>query len=297
MHSHCQRLCHTQNNNTTLSMNLSDTIDLSTLPFYQWDSVLSANPQSSGFAGIEMIDSVFCKHPEMEIISRPSMFEGHSLAVEHSQMVPRENPASPAWIFVILLLLAGLLTMYYRNHKLTFGGIISSLFNLRTMNRMLRSNNILRTSQFALIPAVATGCIAMFAHQVAMESTGIVGFLLLWVGLFVGYYLRFGLMRLLAIIFENENGVSLYITSSYLFHLLLSTLLIPMLLLLIYLPWGTITLEYIMIGVVALEILLRVLRGFQLFLTNSNSSRFFLFYYLCVVEIAPILVLIKWIIE
>ena len=278
-------------------MESNDTLNLSALPFYQWDSVIAAQPQEAKFAGVAMMDSVFSQEVPSDSLLRTSLFTGHSLKRVDSNLIPRHDTTMPSWLFVLLLALTALLTLYYRSHKLRLSDLLASLTSSRTMDRTLRNNNLLRTA--LLIPAalLMTACVALPVHQTAMAHTGVGGYLLLWAGLSAAYLLRNGVVRLLGSIFDNTAAIEIYLTSNYLYHLTLATLLLPLLFPYLYLPWGHDTLFYILAGIVVVELVMRLFRGLQLFLTQSKSAHLFLFYYLCIVELVPILVLAKWLIE
>ena len=64
-----------------------------------------------------------------------------------------------------------------------------------------------------------------------------------------------------------------------------------------YLPWGNGVVLDILAGLIVVEFIVRLFRGMKLFLTQSSNAHFYLFYYLCIVEFIPILVLIKQIIN
>lgn len=283
-------------------MTTPDTLDLDTQPFYLWDSIpydMEANAPDPGVA----VDSAYTCFlvPDHGIVIdsfvRPSIFAGHSLSVGHDSLATRPDAATPMWVFPLLLLLVTLVTLYHRLNKLRFGTLLNALVDSHAMDRMLRNNNLTRTVQ--LIPAglLMVATLTLPVHQLAMAHTGFVGYLLLTLAVAGAYLLRNGLIRLLGTIFDDEGAVGLYITSNYLYHLTLATLAMPLLFPLFYLPFGRSTLYYILLALVAIGFIVRIFRGLKLFLTQSSGSHFYLFYYLCIVELAPILVLVKWIVE
>ena len=277
-------------------MTASDTLDLSLQPFYLWDTTVAPAQETEEYAGLAMLDSVFAPRAEAEVRQHPSMFRGHTLAVNHQDIVSRPSQGVPAWTFAALLILVGLLCLYFRQHKIAFGSLVKSVFDSRAMDRMLRGSNLIRT--FQLIPmgllllAVLALPIAQMPAMTQLPSP--VAFLLLTLALGIAYLLRNGLFQLLGTVFDSNAAVTLYINSNYLYHLLLATILTPLLFLYFYLPGGSGTIIYIILGIVAIEFILRVFRGLKLFLTHSSGSRFYLFYYLCIVEMVPILLLIKY---
>lgn len=281
-------------------MNSPDTLDLSTLPFYQWDTVAPAPADSNEFAWLEAMDSLFAQRPATEVHERPSLFRGHSLQVEHSAPLTRNDGTAAPWVFIVLTLFTAMLCLYYRIRKLQMKELLPSMFDSRSMDRMLRNHNMTHSYQLFPMGVMLTTVVALPVSTLLAPSLNWapgLTYLLFVVGLTLAYLLRNGLMRLLGTIFDNEEAVSLYITSNYLFHLLLATLLVPLLYLLYYLPNAHEALLYVVGAVATIEFLVRLIRGLKVFLTQSSASQFYLFYYLCIVETAPIIVIVKYIIS
>lgn len=276
-------------------MPLHDTLNA----FYQWDSLpypVETPAPDPGMAtdsafGLYIVPQVDAVH---DTLVRTSLFEGHGLRLRNTGLLERVADGSPVWVFVLLVLLVALATLYFRMHKLRLRDVLASLVDVRAMDRMLRNTNMART--VALLPAglLMLAGLALPVHQMALAATGIGGYLLLLAALTAFYLLRNGVMRLLATAFDDRQAVGLYITSNYLFHLTLAILMLPLLFLQAYLPVGADAVRWVMAGLAAIEFVVRLVRGMNVFLTNSSCSHLYLFYYLCTVEIVPILVLVKW---
>ncbi|MCR5444075.1 MAG: DUF4271 domain-containing protein [Bacteroidales bacterium] len=283
-------------------MTTTDTLNLAHLPFYQWDSIpydLEADAPNMGVA----VDTAYSAYlladspVEHDSVVRQSMFTGHELVRDTGSLAPRFNDAAPAWVFVVLVAFVALATFYYRQRKIRFGELLQSLFDSRAMDRMLRNNNLTRSAQLAPMGILLAITLALPVHQMALAGTGFVGYLILAVALVLAYFLRNGVIRLLAAVFDNSEAAGLYIASNYLYHFTLATATLPLLLLFFYMPFGKSVVLYMVAALVIIEFLIRLFRGLKLFLTQSRNSQFYLFYYLCIVEIVPILLLIKWLIE
>ena len=279
-------------------MNTTDTLDLTALPFYQWEAY-SAGPQADTveeYVGVAMMDSVFAEREVTEPPVRMSMFQGQTLEVSHQEPLPRADATAPAWLFALLVVLTTACCLFVRTHKIKLSELGSSLFDSRAMERLLRGANIMRRFQqvpMALLLTVAIALPVGYWGAPAVGYASWAGCLLLWPMLVVAYLVRNLLIRLLGSIYDNEAAASLYITSNYVYHLALALLLVPLLYLHFYLPAGRGVMGYVVLGVVGLELIIRLVRGMKLFLTQSSGPQFYLFYYLCTVEIVPILVLIK----
>ena len=271
----------------------NDTLDLTTQPFWQWST--HEMPTTEVDTGIPF-DSIHRPREVMDTVFRKSLFQRHTLQVQHQTMTVRPDNNEPTWIFVSLLLLTGLICIYYHLRKIKFATLLKALVDRRVMDRLVRDCNLNRT--VIMLPMglllVATCCLPV--HRIAMAQTGWVGYLLLIAGIGLLYILRNSILRLLGNTFENRQGIILYITNNYLFHLMEATVTIALLFPFFYLPGARTAMAFITGGFVAIAFLVRLFRGVKIFLTLPNSSNFYLFYYLCIVELIPILALIKWII-
>ena len=92
----------------------------------------------------------------------------------------------------------------------------------------------------------------------------------------------------------NALGVALYMTNNYFYNLMEATVTTILLYPFFYLPGAQATMLIVIGAFLAFAFVIRFVRGVKVFLTLKNSSCFYLFYYLCIVEITPILVVIKW---
>ena len=177
-----------------------DTPDLTQVPFYQWDSIpydLEVEAPEVGVAtdstfGVYMLRDTTAVR---ESVERPSLFAGHELPV-NQPLAERAATAPQAWVFVVLVALMAVTTLYYRQSKIRFGEMLRSLFDSRAMDRMMRNNNLTRSSQLAPMGLLLAVTAALPVHQLALARTGFVGYLLLAVGLVLAYYLRNGVIRL-----------------------------------------------------------------------------------------------------
>ena len=282
----------TTSNNITLNQN--------TEPFYQWGAYPDVEESASdvGVAVADTFNLYFLPDSTLKAIpeERPSLFLEHSFVRQHEDLQARADTTAPVWVFGVLVALVALTTLYYRSAKLRFSSLVPLLFDSRAMDRTLRNNNFNNRFRFIPMGLLMLSGLMLAVHQTAMVKTGFGGYLLLVAAVAALYMFRNGLLRLLAVIFDNGDAVEAYINSNYLYHLALNTLVIPLLFLMMYLPIGRNAVMYVMGAIVVLELTIRLFRGLKLFLTQSSGPYIYLFYYLCIVEVTPFLVLLKWII-
>lgn len=273
--------------------NINDTLDLTTLPFWQWG--IQENPAAEVDTGFPL-DSIHRPREVMDTVFHKSIFQRHTLQVQHQSPLVRPDNSEPVWIFVSLLLLTGLITLYFRLRKIKLTDLLKALVDRRAMDRIVRDHNLNRTVTMLPMGLLLVATLCLPVHKLVMSQTGYWGYLLLTVAGGLLYLLRNGIMRLLGNTFENRQGVALYITSNYLFHLLEAMSVLVLLFPFFYLPGAQTTFSSVLAIFVIIAFATRFFRGMKVFLTHINGSSFYLFYYLCIVELIPILVLIKWII-
>ena len=278
-------------------MPAADTTHAAT-PFYQWDTTVPYTVEQSCEVNTGIpLDSIFPPVDRPEPQQRQSLFTHHGMAVQHEQPLTRHNDAAPMWTFGLLMMLTVLTYMYYRTHKIKFGELIKATIDHHATDRLVRSCNMGRIAALVPVGFLTAAVLAAAVFHAAMVQTGIAVYLLLAAALTVAYLLRNAVMRLLGNVFDSSEPMSYYITNNYLYHLVLSTFVLPLLFLQVYLPWGNIVVLYVIVAIAFTIFVLRLLRGAKIFLTFSKGHCFYLFYYLCIVEIVPFLVLVKMLFE
>ena len=272
-------------------MPTADTIQTAQ-PFYMWDTVYQLPVESEVNTGIPL-DSIFPPREVQPPAVRRSLFTHTTLPVTHDGLQARKDGTPAPWLFAILVLICASIIIYYKSHKLRIIDLLRGATDRRAMERLLRGNNLSSTS---LVPMglLTIASLGTSIFLMAMSHTGIIGWLLLVAGLTVAYLLRNGIIAFLGNVFEDGDATSAYIGSNYLYHMLLATATAPLLLFQAYTPGGGEAFFYVVAGLTALCLVTRLFRGLKLFLTLSRSRSFYLFYYLCIVETIPFLVLIKW---
>lgn len=272
---------------------MSDTtVNYTLQPFYQWDTAVVVSTHDEATAGISL-DSIFPLR-EMPVVKyRSSMFRSHSLQPSHVDLQNRPEPMEP-WIFGLVVLLTALLGIYYRSRGIKMKLLLHSLVNRHALDRLIYEGGLSR--RIALVPMgmMLCGAVSLMVYIYAMQHIGFIGFLLLLVTLMVAYLLRNAICRMLGNIFDNRNAVEAYITSNYLYHLVLATLLAGILYPLAWLPEGRDAMSVVVVVLVGLVFLMRFVRGMKIFFVESMGARLYLFYYLCIVELIPVLALMRW---
>lgn len=260
-------------------------------PFYQPDTAYWSSVQVEPSTGVPL-DSIFPAREMPPVVMRRSLFAGHTLKASHNELQPRQQGTAP-WLFVLVIVLATLTYIYVSSRKIKIKELLRSTIDRRTLDRLVRGNN-LTPMRLMSIGLLLSAMAAVVVSHMALAKFGFLGWLLSTAALSAAYFIRWGLLRVLGRVFDSEEAMSAYINSSYLYHLVLCMALVPLTLMLLYVPWGNTAVLVAMGALVALAFVMRMIRGVKLFLTISSTLSFYLFYYLCAVEAIPIVILIWW---
>ena len=261
-------------------------------PFYLIDTPFVHVEQAEPECCVPL-DSVFPAREEAPLTVRKSLFSSHTLQPSHSYLVPRQQTMAAPWLFFLIIALAALTYYYVSSRKLKVTELIRSTVDRRVLDRLVRGNN-LTPLRLMTIGLLVSSIVAVTVSQMALADLGFLGWVIASAILSAAYMTRWGLLRVLSRIFEAEEAMNAYINSGYIYHLVLGIALLPLTLLAVYMPWGQTTVLVTMGVLVALFFVMRIFRGIKLFLTISSAHSFYLFYYLCTVELIPVLILIKW---
>ncbi len=255
-------------------------------PFEQWQPL--------------SLDSVFAAYQPREVVLHPSLFTEHSLQPQHDAAIVHTEPSTPGWIFGLFVLLIALLSLYLNSFRVKLPRLFGSAVSMREMEYFYRDNNIKRP--FSILPMVlfyaATLALCLFfctetyRHSL-FPAKPWANYLILF-GLLTAYFLlKTGLVSLLGNIFSNMNAARLYNSNNFIYQLSACFLLLPLLLFAFYGRCEPQRWSNLLLYLVAFAFCMRFFRGIKLILTNSTSSKFYLFYYLCTLEIVPLLILGK----
>ncbi len=244
-------------------------------------------------------DTVFAPYEDVPVKQRESMFIGNShhkgFAVPETHNVQHSGD----WIFVTIMLLLTFVSIYINNQKFKLKDIFHSLFDARVLDRVFRESNI-RTSSLLPMVGIYLASVALTAIKVIGENASFVTvlpdylmYLAILGGLIAFIFLKNSLIRLLGNVFEDRGATTLYISSNNLFYFVGGFVFVPLMLLLFYCPSAEEAILKTTIFLIGIILIVRLFRGIQLILTNSKTSKLYLFYYLCIFEIVPILVMAK----
>ena len=273
-------------------------LQIDTLPPY----AAPVDTSSDSITAVCAYDTIFTPMGPVEPVLHRSLFTHHLLPVQTGHETTIQHQGSPGWLFVVIVLATALISLFLHHKQIHLVELLQSAIDHRAMDRMLRDANLTHNVDQApiaplmLIP-VSLVCFYSFVPQTSNLWTNILQYLIVLVACLAVYYARNGIIRFLGNAFENPEAVHTYLSSNYIYHLLYGIAATALAFFVFYTDQVGQTFLYILFGILALLFLMRFLRGMQLILTNSKTQKFYLFYYLCILEIVPIIIAAKVVIN
>ncbi len=228
----------------------------------------------------------------------PSLFTGHDLR-SVAPPSPVQHPTGPWWIPAILIAAFILIawTRFFYPGRLR--QIFRAPFSQRFVNQLVRDGNLFSERIALALGTVYLISFSLFIYLLAGRFQwpvvpGVPGiYLFAGILLMTAAYLaaKVTLMILLGIIFRTRESTAAYLLNMLLFTLVSGPLLLIFLIPAVYLRHDF----FLFFGAAAVGILaiMRFLRGFFIGMGLRKFSYLFLFVYLCSLEILPLLVILK----
>ena len=215
--------------------------------------------------------------------------------------VQRMPPEHPAWFFVWVLILLSFfawIRSYYGN---TLLGTLQAALNYQASGRMFLDNSVLQRqldSILYLFYILSTG-FALFAFEnrfqrYPFELEGIKLYLFN-IGLLASlFFIRVLLLNLSGFLFNRLRIFREYLYNINLYNRLLGIVLLPTFLFAFYTKGILRDVVFWTIGgLILVVIIMRIVRGL-VFSFKKDISIFYMFLYLCALEIVPLALLYKW---
>lgn len=246
----------------------------------------------------ELCDGLFVGTDSIGPVLHKSLFTHHELQVQHNYEVDLHRQSTPGWFLLFILLSIILTVIYMRAKQLTPATIFQASVDHRSLERILREENLTHRTDLMPIALVMPIPLALVIYYSLMPSditawAALLEYLGLWAAIVAVYLLRNGVLRLMGDAFDNNEVVGMYISSNYMYHVAYAMAGSVMAFFVCY--TGAASQGFLVALGIILGILLlcRLVRGLNLILTLSKSPKLYLFYYLCILEIVPILVILK----
>lgn len=243
-------------------------------------------------------DSFFTPIEKAEPVLHKSLFTHHQLPVRTSHEINIHHQGASGWFFGVILISVFLICSYLHHKQIKMLDLLQSAIDHRALDRLLRDTNLTHSLDLTpialinLIPIALVGYYAFLPHS-SFILWDIAHFLLTLLACYILYFTRNGIIRFLGNAFNNAESVHTYLSSNYIFHILYGIVATVFSFFVLYTGSVGQTFLYILLGTLGLLLVARVVRGMLIILTLSKTSKFYLFYYLCILEVVPIVIIAK----
>ncbi|MCR5822129.1 MAG: DUF4271 domain-containing protein [Bacteroidales bacterium] len=279
-------------------MSVTDTAQTFALPFYMADSVNAAAVDTTTpyYKTIEDTLMLNFQATDTTPVVRESLFKGHSLQPVHPNAIPRLDNSPSPWIFGVTVLAVIALCVYFKTYRIHLGHLLHATIDRPAMDRLLRDCNLTRHREMAPIIIILAAILSITTTlllNLEGDPRGWTTFAAIWLGLTILIFLRHSFAKLLGNVFDDKDAVSTYISSNYIYYLIEASAAPLLLLAAAYSPFANNVFLTILGIIIFILLTMRLFRGLRIILTFSKYAQFYLFYYLCSLEIVPLIVLIK----
>lgn len=218
--------------------------------------------------------------------------------MEWTERVPLHQPA---WMFIFLFILIGIfawIRLYYGNILIE---TIQASTNFQVASRIFQDNSLLQKQldNILYLIYVLSAAYILYVGEMQLKLTPYaltgIRLYLFNLGLLSAFFLiRLILVNLAGFLFNRIKLFREYLYNSFIFNKLLGIVLLPLLVFVVYTS-GTLRelFQWVAVAVVLSIVILRIIRGF-VFSFKKDVSIFYMFLYICALELAPLALLYKW---
>lgn len=235
--------------------------------------------------------------PQKQLLQSTSIFKPHSLGIKHSGPLAISHQATD-WITIVFLLCLFIFAWIQTSYSKRLNQIFRAVAQSHHVNQLERDGNIFKERitlglglNFYLISSI-------FVFQLLSEFglvpsgfnnltiTGII-----FVALVLYQRLKSLVISTSGVIFNTQESSRQYRLILLIFNYIIGILLLPVVVIAFY--WSNPVFLFAGLVIISLLIFYRIIRGFLTGLDNKSYNLFYLFLYLCTLEILPLLLLYK----
>ncbi len=210
------------------------------------------------------------------------------------------EPLSGKFKLWMTIVLVTLLTLLVNLYKSALGKVYRSFLNDNFLKMVHRDYGTVTMIPYLIFYAFSLILIGIFLfvvlnhYQISFFSSPTIDLLACVGAIFAIFIVKHLVLQILGAIFPISKAIEQYSFTIIIFGIIIGLLLLPASLLIIYAPPNlTNTLIYGTFILIGLVYLYRILRSLFIGVKYISLHKFHFFVYLCTIEIAPLLVLIK----
>jgi len=256
-----------------------------------------ANDSLSKFSCFGIYDYKTPLPANQEHVLTHSVFANHHLIASPSG--PKAIEKQPTdWITMLLLVCLVIFAWIQSNYTKRFRQIFHAAVQPYYVNQLEREGNLFGERITLGLSFIYYSTISIFVYELFIEFSTIPFALniysftaFIFVSLLLFRLIKSGIVIILGIVFNTKDSAHLYQLNSLLFNHIHGTILFPLIIIAFF--WESRIFVIISIIISSLLIIYRLYRGILTGLANKNYNLFYLFLYLCTLEILPFLILFK----
>jgi hypothetical protein len=232
-------------------------------------------------------------------LSGPSLFSGHELQPQHVQ--PLLHLTSYDYIVALVLFVSfGAFVWLYVSNQKKLGLLIKGFYAFRYGGQLSRDEYSVSNRVGFLLSVLFLFTIALFTGQV-IEYYGLEiswsrssMYIALVVCMILMYLVKYLMIRLSGFIFKVGKEAQDYSSAMFVFINILGLFMLPVVICLEFVKQIN-PLVFISTGFLFILgfLCMRLLRGLVIGISSNRVSKFYLFLYLCTLEIVPFVILVK----
>lgn len=226
-----------------------------------------------------------------------------TLKPESSDMPPDSPKAGrDLWVIISLAIIALGIGMTRATFPVSVGLFVRAYYDNFLLGQLTKEENIFRSWPFFFLYVLCGLSLGLFVYliyqtgwvQQPFSISGIRTFLLISLLVIVLFTLKIGALRMFGFIFKIKKLVRNYIVVLFLGYFNVALFLLPITFILSLMPYENVKwLLPLVLVIIAMMLIYRMVKVIIDLFNNYRFPKFYLFTYLCTLEIAPVLILIK----
>jgi len=208
---------------------------------------------------------------------------------------------TPTWFMATLLIILLLLALTRVKYGRFFGLVLQGFTENRFVGQLLREEKVFTQGGAVLLSLITLFSIGLFGYQLTYTATlsdtnqnGLSLYLIIVMGLFTFITVKLILYNVVGFILNIQENTVVCVFNVLMFNWILGILLLPLVVLVEFLTIASPS-YFIIVGIslIVLFYIWRTGKALYLATTTTSHSLFYIIFYLCTLEILPLVILLK----